>query len=198
MLTHSVGLKTSFQDSYFPFGLQFHAQHIFQTSTYLSNLLQFTQQQKSLKYQSSGLQMDGTLKILRLPSLQFSTAYMYSGYAKNSHQFTGSLNILQKSYQFNHKDYQHFLISVEGLDKTMPVSLFQQNFYANHFIYNNKFQLTGDKHIEGRFIFIIKQTLRENEVSESFPLLELAVGPTQYYLLILFPLRNLPLKVTNR
>jgi len=153
MLTHSVGLKKSFQDSYFPFGLQFHAQHIFQTSTYLSNLLQFTQQQKSLKYQSSGLQMDGTLKILRLPSLQFSTAYMYSGYAKNSHQFTGSLNILQKSYQFNHKDYQHFLISVEGLDKTMPVSLFQQNFYANHFVFNNKFQLTGDKHFAGRFIF---------------------------------------------
>jgi len=147
MVNHAIGIKKS-SDLF-----QFHAQHLFQSATYQSNLLRFTQNQKILNYQSAGLQMDGTLKILRLPSLQFSTAYMYSGYAKNSHQLFGSFPLLRKSHQNHNKGFKYLHINGEVQNQTKPATFFQQNFYSNHFIYNNEFQLTGDKHIAGRINF---------------------------------------------
>ncbi|MCX6176733.1 MAG: hypothetical protein NTZ00_05095 [Bacteroidetes bacterium] len=147
LVNHAIGIKKS-SDLF-----QFHAQHLFQAATYQSNLLRFTQNQKSLKYQSAGLQLDGSLGLFRFPSMQFSAAYMYAGYAKNSHQLFGSFPLLRKSHQNHNKGFKYLHINAEIQNQTTPASFFQQNFYSNHFIYNNKFELTGDKHLAGRIIF---------------------------------------------
>ena len=147
LVNHAIGIKKS-SDLF-----QFHAQHLYQAATYQSNLLRFTQNQKSLKYQSAGLQLDGSLILHRFPSMQFSAAYMYAGYAKNSHQLFGSFPLLRKSHQNHNKGFKYLHINAEVQNQTKPATFFQQNFYSNHFIYNNEFQLTGDKHIAGRINF---------------------------------------------
>ena len=147
LVNHAIGIKKS-SDLF-----QFHAQHLYQAATYQSNLLRFTQNQKSLKYQSAGLQLDGSLILHRFPSMQFSAAYMYAGYAKNSHQLFGSFPLLRKSHQNHNKGFKYLHINGEVQNQTKPATFFQQNFYSNHFIYNNEFQLTGDKHIAGRINF---------------------------------------------
>ena len=147
LVNHAIGIKKS-SDLF-----QFHAQHLYQAATYQSNLLRFTQNQKSLKYQSAGLQLDGSLILHRVPSMQFSAAYMYAGYAKNSHQLFGSFPLLRKSHQNHNKGFKYLHINAEVQNQTKPATFFQQNFYSNHFIYNNEFQLTGDKHIAGRINF---------------------------------------------
>jgi hypothetical protein len=113
----------------------------------------FTQNQKSLKYQSAGLRVDGSLGLFRFSSMQFNAAYMYAGYAKNSVQLFGSFPLLRKSYQNDKNGRKYLYINAEVQNETKPATFFQQNFYANHFIYNNKFELTGDKHIAGRINF---------------------------------------------
>ena len=147
LVNHAIGIKKS-SDLF-----RFHAQHLYQAATYQSNLLRFTQNQKSLKYQSAGLQLDGSLILHRFPSMQFSAAYMYAGYAKNSHQLFGSFPLLRKSHQNHNKGFKYLHINAEVQNQTKPATFFQQNFYSNHFIYNNEFQLTGDKHIAGRINF---------------------------------------------
>ena len=147
LVNHAIGIKKS-SDLF-----RFHAQHLYQAATYQSNLLRFTQNQKSLKYQSAGLQLDGSLILHRFPSMQFSAAYMYAGYAKNSHQLFGSFPLLRKSHQNHNKGFKYLHINGEVQNQTKPATFFQQNFYSNHFIYNNEFQLTGDKHIAGRINF---------------------------------------------
>jgi len=148
MITQAIGIKKS-TDLF-----QFHVQHLYQAATYQSNLLRFTQNQKLLKYQSAGLQLDGSLVLInRFPSMQFSAAYMYAGYAKNSHNLFGSFFLLHKSYQNNGSGFKYLHFNAEAQIQTTPASFFQQNFYSNHFIYNNKFELTGDKHIAGRINF---------------------------------------------
>ncbi len=147
LVNHAIGIKKS-SDLF-----QFHAQHLYQAATYQSNLLRFTQNQKSLKYQSAGLQLDGSLILHRFPSMQFSAAFMYAGYAKNSHQLFGSFPLLRKSHQNHNKGFKYLHINAEVQNQTKPATFFQQNFYSNHFIYNNEFQLTGDKHIAGRINF---------------------------------------------
>jgi hypothetical protein len=145
LVNHAIGIKKS-TDLF-----QFHAQHLFQSAIYQSNLALFTQNQKSLKYQSAGLRVDGSLG--RFSSMQFNAAYMYAGYAKNSHQLFGSFPLLRKSYQNDKNGFKYLNINAEVQNETKPATFFQQNFYANHFIYNNKFELTGDKHIAGRINF---------------------------------------------
>jgi hypothetical protein len=147
MITQAIGIKKS-TDLF-----QFHVQHLYQAATYQSNLLRFTQNQKILNYQSAGLQLDGSLGLFRFPSMQFRAAYMYAGYAKNSHQLFGSFYLLRKSYHNNGNGIKYLHFNAEGQSQTTPASFFQQNFYSNHFIYNNKFELTGDKHIAGRVNF---------------------------------------------
>ncbi len=147
MVNHAIGIKKS-SDLF-----QFHAQHLFQSATYQSNLLRFTQNQKILNYQSAGLQLDGSLGLFRFPSIQFRAGYMYAGYAKNSHQLFGSFPLLRKSHQKHNKGFKYLHINGEVQNQTKPATFFQQNFYSNHFIYNNEFQLTGDKHIAGRINF---------------------------------------------
>ena len=147
MVNHAIGIKKS-SDLF-----QFHAQHLFQSATYQSNLLRFTQNQKILNYQSAGLQLDGSLGLFRFPSIQFRAGYMYAGYAKNSHQLFGSFPLLRKSHQNHNKGFKYLHINGEVQNQTKPATFFQQNFYSNHFIYNNEFQLTGDKHIAGRINF---------------------------------------------
>ena len=147
MVNHAIGIKKS-SDLF-----QFHAQHLFQSATYQSNLLRFTQNQKILNYQSAGLQLDGSLGLFRFPSIQFRAGYMYAGYAKNSHQLFGSFPLLRKSHQNHNKGFKYLHINAEVQNQTKPATFFQQNFYSNHFIYNNEFQLTGDKHIAGRINF---------------------------------------------
>ena len=147
MITQAIGIQKS-TDLF-----QFHAQHLFQSATYQSNLLRFTQNQKSLSYQSAGVQLDGSLGLFRFPSMQFSAAYLYAGYAKNSHQLFGSFYLLRKSYRNNGSGFKYLYFNAEVQSLTTPASFFQQNFYSNHFIYNNKFELTGDKHIAGRVSF---------------------------------------------
>jgi hypothetical protein len=147
MITQAIGIKKS-TDLF-----QFHVQHLYQAATYQSNLLRFTQNQKILNYQSAGLQLDGSLGLFRFPSMQFRAAYMYAGYAKNSHQLFGSFYLLRKSYHNNGNGIKYLHFNAEGQSQTTPASFFQQNFYSNHFIYNNKFELTGDKHLAGRVIF---------------------------------------------
>jgi len=147
LVNHAIGIKKS-TDLF-----QFHAQHLFQSATYQSNLALFTQNQKSLKYQSAGLRVDGSLGLFRFSSMQFNAAYMYAGYAKNSHQLFGSFPLLRKSYQNDKNGRKYLYINAEVQNETKPATFFQQNFYANHFIYNNKFELTGDKHIAGRINF---------------------------------------------
>ncbi|WP_353089277.1 putative porin, partial [Flavobacterium sp.] len=147
MITQAIGIKKS-TDLF-----QFHVQHLYQAATYQSNLLRFTQNQKILNYQSVGLQLDGSLGLFRFPSMQFRAAYMYAGYAKNSHQLFGSFYLLRKSYHNNGSGIKFLHFNAEGQSQTTPASFFQQNFYSNHFIYNNKFELTGDKHLAGRVIF---------------------------------------------
>lgn len=147
MITQAIGIKKS-TDLF-----QFHVQHLYQAATYQSNLLRFTQNQKILNYQSAGLQLDGSLGLFRFPSMQFRAAYMYAGYAKNSHQLFGSFYLLRKSYHNNGSGIKYLHFNAEGQSQTTPASFFQQNFYSNHFIYNNKFELTGDKHLAGRVIF---------------------------------------------
>ena len=147
LVNHAIGIKKS-TDLF-----QFHAQHLFQSATYQSNLALFTQNQKSLKYQSAGLRVDGSLGLFRFSSMQFNAAYMYAGYAKNSHQLFGSFPLLRKSYQNDKNGFKYLYINAEVQNETKPATFFQQNFYANHFIYNNKFELTGDKHIAGRINF---------------------------------------------
>lgn len=147
MITQAIGIQKS-TDLF-----QFHAQHLFQSATYQSNLLRFTQNQKSLKYQTAGLQLDGSLGLFRFPSMQFSAAYMYAGFAKNSHQLFGSFYLLRKSFHNNGSGFKYLHFNAEIQSLTTPASFFQQNFYSNHFIYNNKFELTGDKHIAGRVYF---------------------------------------------
>ena len=145
LVNHAIGIKKS-TDLF-----QFHAQHLFQSATYQSNLALFTQNQKSLKYQSAGLRVDGSLG--RFSSMQFNAAYMYAGYAKNSHQLFGSFPLLRKSYQNDKNGFKYLNINAEVQNETKPATFLQQNFYANHFIYNNKFELTGDKYIAGRINF---------------------------------------------
>ena len=147
MITQAIGIKKS-TDLF-----QFHVQHLYQAATYQSNLLRFTQNQKILNYQSAGLQLDGSLGLFRFPSMQFRAAYMYAGYAKNSHQLFGSFYLLRKSYHNNGSGIKYLHFNAEAQSQTTPASFFQQNFYSNHFIYNNKFELTGDKHLAGRVIF---------------------------------------------
>jgi len=147
LVNHAIGIKKSTDL------IQFHAQHLFQSATYQSNLALFTQNQKSLKYQSAGLRVDGSLGLFRFSSMQFNAAYMYAGYAKNSHQLFGSLPLLRKSHQNHNKGFKYLHINAEVQNQMKPATLIQQNFYSNHFIYNNEFQLTGDKHIAGRFVF---------------------------------------------
>ena len=147
MITQAIGIQKS-TDLF-----QFHVQHLYQAATYQSNLLRFTQNQKSLNYQSAGVQLDGSLGLFRFPSMQFSAAYMYAGYAKNSHQLFGSFYLLRKSYHNNGSGFKYLHFNAEAQSQTTPASFFQQNFYSNHFIYNNKFELTGDKHLAGRVIF---------------------------------------------
>ena len=147
MITQAIGIKKS-TDLF-----QFHVQHLYQAATYQSNLLRFTQNQKSLNYQSAGVQLDGSLGLFRFPSMQFSAAYMYAGYAKNSHSLFGSFFHLHKSYHNNGNGFKYLSFNAEAQSQTTPASFFQQNFYSNHFIYNNKFELTGDKHLAGRVIF---------------------------------------------
>ena len=147
LVNHAIGIKKS-TDLF-----QFHAQHLFQSATYQSNLALFTQNQKSLKYQSAGLRVDGSLGLFRFSSMQFNAAYMYAGYAKNSVQLFGSFPLLRKSYQNDKNGRKYLYINAEVQNETKPATFFQQNFYANHFIYNNKFELTGDKHIAGRINF---------------------------------------------
>ena len=147
MITQAIGIKKS-TDLF-----QFHVQHLYQAATYQSNLLRFTQNQKILNYQSAGLQLDGSLGLFRFPSMQFRAAYMYAGYAKNSHQLFGSFYLLRKSYHNNGSGIKYLHFNAEAQSQTTPASFFQQNFYSNHFIYNNKFELTGDKHIAGRVNF---------------------------------------------
>jgi hypothetical protein len=147
LVNHAIGIKKS-TDLF-----QFHAQHLFQSATYQSNLALFTQNQKSIKYQSAGLRVDGSLGLFRFSSMQFNAAYMYAGYAKNSHQLFGSFPLLRKSYQNDKNGRKYLYINAEVQNETKPATFFQQNFYANHFIYNNKFELTGDKHIAGRINF---------------------------------------------
>ena len=147
MITQAIGIKKS-TDLF-----QFHVQHLYQAATYQSNLLRFTQNQKILNYQSAGLQLDGSLGLFRFPSMQFRAAYMYAGYAKNSHQLFGSFYLLRKSYHNNGNGIKYLHFNAEGQSQTTPASFFQQNFYSNHFIYNDKFELTGDKHIAGRVNF---------------------------------------------
>ena len=147
MITQAIGIQKS-TDLF-----QFHVQHLYQAATYQSNLLRFTQNQKSLNYQSAGVQLDGSLGLFRFPSMQFSAAYMYTGYAKNSHQLFGSFYLLRKSYHNNGSGIKYLHFNAEVQSQTTPASFFQQNFYSNHFIYNNKFELTGDKHLAGRVIF---------------------------------------------
>lgn len=147
MITQAIGIQKS-TDLF-----RFHVQHLYQAATYQSNLLRFTQNQKSLNYQSAGVQLDGSLGLFRFPSMQFSAAYMYAGYAKNSHQLFGSFYLLRKSYHNNGSGFKYLHFNAEVQSLTTPASFFQQNFYSNHFIYNNKFELTGDKHIAGRVIF---------------------------------------------
>ena len=147
MITQAIGIKKS-TDLF-----QFHVQHLYQAATYQSNLLRFTQNQKSLNYQSAGVQLDGSLGLFRFPSMQFSAAYMYAGYAKNSHSLFGSFFHLHKSYHNNGNGFKYLSFNAEVQSQTTPASFFQQNFYSNHFIYNNKFELTGDKHLAGRVIF---------------------------------------------
>ena len=147
MITQAIGIKKS-TDLF-----QFHVQHLYQAATYQSNLLRFTQNQKSLNYQSAGVQLDGSLGLFRFPSMQFRAAYMYAGYAKNSHQLFGSFYLLRKSYHNNGSGIKYLHFNAEAQSQTTPASFFQQNFYSNHFIYNNKFELTGDKHLAGRVIF---------------------------------------------
>ena len=147
MITQAIGIQKS-TDLF-----QFHVQHLYQAATYQSNLLRFTQNQKSLNYQSAGVQLDGSLGLFRFPSMQFSAAYMYAGYAKNSHSLFGSFFHLHKSYHNNGNGFKYLSFNAEVQSQTTPASFFQQNFYSNHFIYNNKFELTGDKHLAGRVIF---------------------------------------------
>jgi len=147
LVNHAIGIKKS-TDLF-----QFHAQHLFQSATYQSNLALFTQNQKSLKYQSAGLRVDGSLGLFRFSSMQFNAAYMYAGYAKNSLQLFGIFPLLRKSYQNDKNGRKYLYINAEVQNETKPATFFQQNFYANHFIYNNKFELTGDKHIAGRINF---------------------------------------------
>ena len=147
MITQAIGIQKS-TDLF-----QFHVQHLYQAATYQSNLLRFTQNQKSLNYQSAGVQLDGSLGLFRFPSMQFSAAYMYAGYAKNSHNLFGSFFLFHKSFQNNGNGNKYLHFIVEAQSQTTPASFFQQNFYSNHFIYNNKFELTGDKHLAGRVIF---------------------------------------------
>jgi len=149
MITQAIGIKNSNSLG----NSQFHAQHLYQAATYQSNLLRFTQNQKSLKYQSAGVQLDGSLGLFRFSSMQFNAAYMYAGYAKNSLQLFGSFPLLRKSYQNDKNGRKYLYINAEVQNETKPATFFQQNFYANHFIYNNKFELTGDKHIAGRINF---------------------------------------------
>lgn len=151
MITQAIGFKNSNSLG----NSQFHAQHLYQAATYQSNLLRFTQNQKSLKYQSAGVQLDGSLALFRSsPSLEFSASYMYAGYAKNSHNLFGSFFLFHKSFQNNGNVIKYLHFTVEAQSQTRPASFFQQNFYSNHFIYNNKFELTGDKHVAGRVNFI--------------------------------------------
>jgi len=147
LVNHAIGIKKS-TDLF-----QFHAQHLFQSAIYQSNLALFTQNQKSLKYQSAGLRVDGSLGLFRFSSMQFNAAYMYAGYAKNSLQLFGIFPLLRKSYQNDKNGRKYLYINAEVQNETKPATFFQQNFYANHFIYNNKFELTGDKHIAGRINF---------------------------------------------
>ena len=147
LVNHAIGIKKSTHL------FQFHAQHLFQSATYQSNLALFTQNQKSLKYQSAGLRVDGSLGLFRFSSMQFNAAYIYAGYAKNSHQLFGSFPLLRKSHQNDKNGRKYLYINAEVQNETKPATFFQQNFYANHFIYINKFELTGDKHIAGRINF---------------------------------------------
>lgn len=151
MITQAIGIKNSNTLG----NSQFHAQHLYQAATYQSNLLRFTQNQKSLKYQSAGVQLDGSLALFRFsPSMEFSASYMYAGYAKNSHNLSGSFFLFHKSFQNNGNGIKYLHFTVEAQSQTRPASFFQQNFYSNHFNYNNKFELTGDKHMAGRVNFI--------------------------------------------
>jgi hypothetical protein len=148
MITQAIGIKKSLGVT------QFHAQHLYQAATYQSNLFRFTQNQKSLKYQSAGVQLDGLLALFRFsPSMEFSASYMYAGYAKNSHNLFGSFFLFHKSFENNSNGNKYLHFTVEAQSETRPASFFQQNFYSNHFIYNNKFELTGDKHMAGRVNF---------------------------------------------
>lgn len=149
LVNHSIGIKKSTRL------FLFHAQHLFQTAAYQSNLALFTQNQKSLKYQSAGIQLDGSLSLFRHPNptFQFKGAYMYAGNAQNSHQLFGSCYLFRKLFYNDKQGYKYLLINAEAQNNAMPATFFQQNFYANHFIFNNKFDLTGDKYIAGRFTF---------------------------------------------
>ena len=149
LVNHSIGINKSTRL------FQFHAQHVFQSATYQSNLALFTQNQKLLKYQSAGIQLDGSLSSLRHPNPKFllSGAYMYAGNSKNSHQLFSSCNIVQRFRYNDRRGYRYVSINAEIQNNAMPATLFQQNFYANHFVFHNNFELTGDKHIAARINF---------------------------------------------